>query len=78
MQEMAQQLQVSKPTVFEHVEALVKKGMLRREANKARSLTVDPTVDLGTSGGASLRSAPELVVMICHCRWDHRNSAGCS
>ncbi len=38
MQEMAEELGVSKVTVFEHVEALIKKGALRRDANKARSL----------------------------------------
>ncbi len=38
MQELADDLGVSKVTVFEHVEALIKKGALRRDANKARSL----------------------------------------
>lgn len=38
MQELADELAVSKVTVFEHVEALIKKGALRRDANKARSL----------------------------------------
>ncbi len=38
MQELADELKVSKVTVFEHVEALIKKGALRRDANKARSL----------------------------------------
>jgi len=40
MQELADQLGVSKVTVFEHVEALIKKGALVREANKARSLSI--------------------------------------
>ena len=40
MQELADELRVSKVTVFEHVEALIKKGALRREANKARSLSL--------------------------------------
>ena len=40
MQELADQLGVSKVTVFEHVEALIKKGALTREANKARSLSI--------------------------------------
>ena len=45
MQELADDLGVSKVTVFEHVEALIKKGALRREPNKARSLSlVDDTV----------------------------------
>jgi repressor LexA len=38
MQELADALDISKVTVFEHVEALIKKGALRRDANKARSL----------------------------------------
>ncbi len=38
MQELADELSVSKVTVFEHVEALIKKGALQRDANKARSL----------------------------------------
>jgi repressor LexA len=41
MQEIADQLDVSKVTVFEHVGALVKKGLLRRLPHKARSL--EPT-----------------------------------
>ncbi|MDY7108589.1 MAG: transcriptional repressor LexA [Planctomycetota bacterium] len=40
MQELAQELDISKVTVFEHVEALIKKGALVREANKARSLSI--------------------------------------
>ena len=40
MQELADELGVSKVTVFEHVEALIKKGALTREANKARSLSI--------------------------------------
>jgi len=40
MQEIADDLGVSKVTVFEHVEALIKKGALVREANKARSLSI--------------------------------------
>jgi len=40
MQELADELDISKVTVFEHVEALIKKGALVREANKARSLSI--------------------------------------
>ena len=40
MQELADELKISKVTVFEHVEALIKKGALQREANKARSLSI--------------------------------------
>ncbi|HNQ23519.1 MAG TPA: transcriptional repressor LexA [Phycisphaerae bacterium] len=38
LQEIADSLGRSKVTVFEHVEALVRKGLLRRQRNKARSL----------------------------------------
>ncbi len=40
MQELADELGISKVTVFEHVESLIKKGALKREANKARSLSI--------------------------------------
>ncbi len=40
MQELADELGVSKVTVFEHIEALIKKGALKREPNKARSLSI--------------------------------------
>ena len=46
MQELADELGVSKVTVFEHVQALIKKGALLRQPNKARSLEVNPEVDL--------------------------------
>ncbi len=46
MQELADELGVSKVTVFEHVEALIKKGALEREANKARSLSIKDGVAL--------------------------------
>ncbi len=41
LQEMADELGISKITVFEHVETLIVKGLLRRRSNKARSL--EPT-----------------------------------
>lgn len=40
MQELANAIGVSKVTVFEHVEALIRKGALTRDPNKARSLTL--------------------------------------
>ncbi len=46
MQELADELGVSKVTVFEHVEALIKKGALIREPNKARSLSIADGVAL--------------------------------
>ncbi len=44
MQELADEIGVSKVTVFEHVEALIKKGALVREPNKARSLSISDGV----------------------------------
>ena len=38
MQELADEFRVSKVTVFEHIAALQKKGLLRRARHKARSL----------------------------------------
>ena len=46
MQELADELGVSKVTVFEHVEALIKKGALVRQPNKARSLEISPSFNL--------------------------------
>ena len=46
MQELADALGVSKVTVFEHVEALIRKGALTREPNKARSLTIASNIAL--------------------------------
>ncbi len=44
LQEIADHLGISKITVFEHVEALLRKGLLRRQANKARSLELTSSV----------------------------------
>jgi repressor LexA len=46
MQELADQLGVSKVTIFEHVEALERKQLIVRARNRARSLEVSPTVKL--------------------------------
>ena len=46
MQELADELGVSKVTVFEHVEALIKKGALTRDPNKARSLEIAASLRL--------------------------------
>ncbi|MCH2140754.1 MAG: transcriptional repressor LexA [Phycisphaerales bacterium] len=40
IQEIADELGVSKVTVHEHIGALIKKGVLQREPNKARSLSL--------------------------------------
>ena len=42
LQELADALNVSKVTVFEHVEALIRKGALVRDTYKARSLELAP------------------------------------
>ncbi|MFM1936937.1 MAG: LexA repressor [Planctomycetota bacterium] len=46
MQEIADALGVTKVTVFEHVEALVRKGALVRDPNKSRSLSIAEDVEL--------------------------------
>ena len=46
LQEMAEELGVSKITVFEHVEGLIKKGLLTRQSNRARSLALTSLVSL--------------------------------
>ncbi len=46
LQELADQMGISKVTVFEHIQSLERKGMLTREHNKARSLEVSPTIKL--------------------------------
>lgn len=45
LQEIADELGISKITVFEHVEALERKGLLIRHANRARSLEVAPDAE---------------------------------
>ena len=45
LQEMAKILRLSRVTVFEHVAALVRKGLLLRQPNRARSLTLNPDYD---------------------------------
>ena len=46
LQEIADVLEISKITVFEHVEALLKKGMLTRRSNRARSLALTSSARL--------------------------------
>ena len=46
LQEIGDELGISKITVFEHVETLQKKGMLTRRSNKARSLELTSSVQL--------------------------------
>jgi len=46
MQELADELGVSKVTVFERVQALIRKGALVRQPNRARSLELSPDVIL--------------------------------
>ena len=49
MKELSIELGVSKVTVFERVEALIRKGALHREPNKARSLSIADSVDFPNS-----------------------------
>lgn len=44
MQELADELDITKVTVFEHVEALIAKNLLKRAAHKARSLELTSEV----------------------------------
>ncbi len=53
MQELAEQLGVSKVTVFERIEALIRKGALTREPNRARSLSI--AHEFEQSDNASMR-----------------------
>ena len=46
LQEIADELGISKITVFEHVEVLIAKGMLTRRSNRARSLELTSLVQL--------------------------------
>ncbi len=46
LQEIADELGISKITVFEHVESLIAKGMLTRRSNRARSLDLTPLAKL--------------------------------
>lgn len=45
MQELADEFDVSKVTVFEHISALQKKGFLKRSRHKARSLRLNAAID---------------------------------
>ncbi|MFO8013467.1 MAG: transcriptional repressor LexA [Phycisphaerae bacterium] len=45
MQEIADHLGVSRPTVFEHIETLQAKGALHREALKSRAIELSPELD---------------------------------
>ncbi|MDO8628980.1 MAG: transcriptional repressor LexA [Phycisphaerales bacterium] len=46
LQEIADELGITKITVFEHVEALLKKGLLTRRSNRARSLELTSAASL--------------------------------
>jgi len=45
MQEIADHLGVSRPTVFEHIEALQAKGALHRQALRSRTIELAPELD---------------------------------
>lgn len=63
MQEIADRLNVSKVTVFEHVESLITKGALVRNPNKARSLSIpdEVVVPLPAATRAFEREVPSPV-----------------
>ena len=46
MQELSDALSVSRVTVFEHVQALIRKGALKREPNRARSLSLADGIEI--------------------------------
>lgn len=50
LQEIADEINVSKVTVFEHVEALIRKGALKRDAHKARSLEIHDQITIPDEG----------------------------
>jgi repressor LexA len=54
MQELADKLGVSKVTVFEHVTALERKGLLDRQKHKARSLNLSPRAKLPAVNGSGI------------------------
>lgn len=54
MQELADKLDISKVTVFQHVEALEEKGLLRRSRHRARSLVLTEKVQFPDSPAGSL------------------------
>lgn len=60
MQEIADELNVSKVTVFEHVGALVKKRLLRRLPHKARSLELTERAQFPDQGSAKLPLAGRI------------------
>ena len=55
MQELADVLNVTKVTVFEHVAGLEKKGLLRRSKHRARSLELTQQVEFPDETGTALR-----------------------
>ncbi len=61
MQELADTLGVNKVTVFEHVEALVRKGALTRQPHQSRSLRPTDMVD-----PVALEAAARAIVTAAH------------
>ena len=54
MQELADRLGISKVTIFQHVEALEEKGLLKRSPHRARSLTLSDKVEFEDHSSQSL------------------------
>ncbi|MBI9016924.1 MAG: transcriptional repressor LexA [Phycisphaerae bacterium] len=61
LQEIADCLEISKVTVFEHIKALEDKGMVHREPNRVRSLIVDPSIKLAGESENRFKSKPKTV-----------------
>ena len=54
MQELADKLDISKVTVFQHVGALEEKGLLKRSRHRARSLALTEKVEFEDCSGGTL------------------------
>lgn len=55
LQEMGDEFGISKGTLFEHVEALIRKGAIERDPHKARSLQIANEKLLPDQGGSPMR-----------------------
>ena len=64
MQEIGDHLGLTKVTVFEHVEALIRKGALVREPNKARSLSIAEGIAVKLPGTLTLPLIREHVAEV--------------
>lgn len=63
MQELADILQCAKVTVFEHIEALDRKGWLHRARGRARSIAIRPGIELPAKRPAPVPPVAKAVVL---------------